>query len=139
MSRTPPMAIDLVEALEQEAESSEDDAGVEKVMNLCAADEMLAQSVAVLNIEIMKIVKHLGADTGQYRRERNQQIGKLVSEIYSGPRVTSALKLLPGLGLAPGFAFDLTTVDDEGNNWDFSIPAMRDKAERCWTSRSSTA
>ena len=29
----------------------------------------------------------------------------------------------------PGTAFDLTSNDDEGNPWDFSIPAQRRKAE----------
>ena len=51
-----------------------------------------------------------------------------MSEIYSALRVTQALKLLPSLGLAPGFAFDLTTVDEAGNNWDFNDPVMLEKA-----------
>ena len=36
--------------------------------------------------------------------------------------------MLPGLGLLPGFAFDLTTVHKEGKNWDFTQADMRREA-----------
>jgi hypothetical protein len=42
--------------------------------------------------------------------------------------VTQALQLLPGLGLAAGFALDLTTTDEDGNSWDFSQEEMKEKA-----------
>jgi len=48
-----------------------------------------------------------------------------VAEMYSAPRVTAEAK---DMGLRPGFAMDLTTVDEEGNPWDFSIKAQRQKA-----------
>ena len=38
---------------------------------------------------------------------------RLVSEIYSPPRVTAAARRL-NLGLLPGFAFDLTCEDENG-------------------------
>ena len=120
------MSVDL---LGPEDESGEED-GTQTVMNLCSADESLAAAVAMMDLEILSIVRQLGVDQKSYRRERNKQLRNLVSEIYSGPRVVRALKLLPGLGLAPGFSLDLTTVDENGDNWDFTIPAMRDKAER---------
>ena len=49
-----------------------------------------------------------------------------VSEIYSRPRVTAYAS---ALGLSPGFALDLATVDpDDGMPWDFDVPAKREKA-----------
>ena len=84
----------------------------------------------MMDIEILNVFHQLGADSKKYKRERNKQLRHLISEIYSGPRVVRALKLLPGLGLAPGFSLDLTTVDENGDNWDFNDPAMREKAER---------
>ena len=53
---------------------------------------------------------------------------KLVSEIYSPPRVTAAAKLLPELRCVPGFALDLTTVDESGRPWDFDIADNRKRA-----------
>ena len=40
----------------------------------------------------------------------------MVAEIYSPPRVTRAAKLLPSLGLAPGLALDVTTVNAMGGS-----------------------
>ena len=87
-----PMAVDDVDVLEPE--SSEDE-GMGEILNLCSPEEMLAQHLDVLNLEILSIVNRLGGDTGRYRRERNRQVKHLVSDIYSGPHVTAALKLLP--------------------------------------------
>ena len=38
--------------------------------------------------------------------------------------------MMPEYGIAPGLALDLTTCDGKGAPWDFSIRAMREKAER---------
>ena len=54
----------------------------------------------------------------------------IVSEIYSPPRVTQPPKMLPGMGLIPGFALDLTTRDEDGNPWDFNCPRQRQKARK---------
>ena len=54
----------------------------------------------------------------------------IVSEIDSPPRVTQALKMLPSMGLIPGFALDLTTNDENGNPWDFNCPGQRQKARQ---------
>ena len=54
--------------------------------------------------------------------------GAHVAEVYSQPRVTA---MAPELGLSPGFALDLFTLDPEDNMpWDFKVPANRDKAVR---------
>ena len=51
-----------------------------------------------------------------------------MSEIYSGPKATNALKLLPGLSFVLGFELDLTTNDGNGEGWDFTIEDRRAKA-----------
>jgi len=77
---------------------------------------------------------------GSYAREEKQfllqmarDIGaegaEIVSEIYSPPRVTEAARRL-NLGLTPGFAFDLTTVDENGKAWDFDDVSRRQEARR---------
>jgi len=54
------------------------------------------------------------------------KFGKHVSEIYSPPRVTN---IANKIGLTPGFAFDLTTVDPvDGKAWDFNDPIKRERA-----------
>ena len=37
---------------------------------------------------------------------------------------------MPGLGIAPGYALDLSTVDERGVPWDFDDPVMREKAKK---------
>ena len=61
-------------------------------------------------------------------KERRSSALKLVSEIYSPPRVTAAAKLLPELRCIPGFALDLTTADENGRSWDFDIAENRRRA-----------
>ena len=76
------------------------------------------------------LVTQLGGHGGGYARERRQGWNRMVSEIYSPPRITSLAKQLPSYGILPGFALDLTTVDDQGKHWDFNKKLMRDKARR---------
>ena len=66
-----------------------------------------------------------------YVRERRQAARKLVSEIYSPPRVTAEIRRGRWKHLAPGFALDLTVLDaDDGKPWDFDVAAKREKARR---------
>ena len=58
--------------------------------------------------EIMAEVRQLGGNGHVYLKERRKSVRRLVSEIYSPPRVTAAAKLLPELKCIPGFALDLT-------------------------------
>ena len=78
--------------------------------------------------EIMAVVRSLGANSGKYRGERQRAIKAVTSDIYSPPRVTQAITLLPELKLIPGFALDLTTTDSDGRRWDFDEKAMRERA-----------
>ena len=73
----------------------------------------------------------IGADPSSFRREKKQANRRLVSEIYSPPRVTAMLTRMTNHGLTPGLALDLTTIDpDDGMPWDFDVVAKRDKALR---------
>ena len=61
------------------------------------------------------LLNQLGQAGRSHRREFSQNYRKLVSEIYSPPRVTEEIKKGRYRKLAPGFAFDLTIVDpDDG-------------------------
>ncbi len=108
----------------------EDDEDVKPVVDLVAADEALKENVLQTNTEILKLVAQLGGSMRAYRRDRERAIKHLVSEIYSAPRVTRALKMLPHMGLAAGFALDLTGQDEDGREWDFTMAEMRERARR---------
>ena len=70
-----------------------------------------------------------GGDGSKYKRETKKAFTKMCSEIYSPPRITKALSGLPGHPLVPGFALDLTCVDEEdGQPWDFDRKDKRTKA-----------
>ena len=77
--------------------------------------------------EIIAVIRSLGGDGHKYRRERQRAVKRVVSEIYSPPRVAAAIKLLPELRLIPGFSLDLTTADSDGCLWDFDSTTMRDR------------
>ena len=78
--------------------------------------------------DTVKIVAMLGGHRGKYQRERGRAVRKMVAEIYSAPRVTETFKLLPSMELVPGFAFDLSGEDENGESWDFTRADMRAKA-----------
>ena len=80
--------------------------------------------------EILEIVEAVGGSAKKYRREYRSRMRAVVSEVYSPPRVTACAKLLPGWGIAPGFAFDVTTTDENGVYWDFDIRERREEARR---------
>ena len=80
------------------------------------------------NREIMKVIKELGGNGKSYIRKRKKAVNRIIAEVYSGPRITSAAKLLPHLGLLPGFALDLTTNGDDGEPWDFTSEEHRQRA-----------
>ena len=102
--------------------------GIETILNLCQADEAVTNELKDTEKEILEIVMHLGGHVKSYNKERRAQLKKLVWEVYSAPRVTKAMKLIPSLDLLPGYALDLTGCDSEGNPWDFTCPKMRQKA-----------
>ena len=64
-----------------------------------------------------------------YKRERKAAFKRVVSEVYSPPRVTAMAKATPSSRLIPGFALDLTIVDEfDGEPWDFTKSVKRRRA-----------
>ncbi len=81
------------------------------------------------------LLQQLGSFRKSYRREARTKLKtmiddmKIVSEVYSPPRVTKELREKPRKHLIPGFALDLTVTDpDDGQPWDFSRESKRTKA-----------
>ena len=61
------------------------------------------------------ILMAVGASGGSYGRETRSACRRIVSEVYAPPRVTAELRRRKHPYLAPGFAFDITTLDpDDG-------------------------
>ncbi len=106
----------------------ENDPDVKPLMDLIGDEEPAKEDLLQLNVEILRLVAQLGGPVRGYRREREKAVRHLVAEIYSAPRVTRALKMLPDMGLKAGFALDLTNCDENGREWDFTVTAMREKA-----------
>ena len=64
-------------------------------MILKALDHEQAGVVRRCGREILWAVRGLGGSRGAYKRERKVATNRIVSEVYSPPRVASAAKLLP--------------------------------------------
>ena len=101
----------------------------EKAAALAAATEASSKS-KIVDAEVRAWVRSMGGDVIDYRQGRAKDIGRIVSEIYSPPRVTAAATLLPSLRCIPGFALDLTTSDADWKPWDFDILENRIRAKR---------
>ena len=86
------------------------------------------EEISALQREILQLTGTIGCDQDQYIAQVNSEPS--VAEVYSAPRVTKAAKLLPKYGIAPGYALDLSTVDERGIPWDFDDPEMREKAKK---------
>ena len=62
-------------------------------------------------------------------REKNTARRKILSEVYSPPRITAETTRAGWKNVAAGFAIDFTVVDPEdGRPWDFNRKDKRDKA-----------
>ena len=101
---------------------------VDAVLRAFAGDTSLTKQVRMHDSAIISLVASIGGNRKAYRRDRSAALKRVVSEIYSSPRVTDAAKLLPSLKVIPGFALDFTTNDDESRPWDFSKLEMRQAA-----------
>ena len=78
--------------------------------------------------DMYKEATYLGASITEEQPELWKELHHIVSEIYSPPRVTHAARMLPRLGVTPGFALDITTTDENGVPWDFSRDDRKKKA-----------
>ncbi len=73
----------------------------------------------------------LAVDSRAFRRERKKAYRRVISELYSPPRVTEMLSALPNAALVPGYALDLTVADPtDGEPWDFSRKAKQERERR---------
>ncbi len=79
---------------------------------------------------VLSLVALLAGDVGRgYSRERRSTCRRMVSEVFSPPRVTRHLSKYPSKHLVPGFAMDLTCIDeDDDQPWDFDRADKRQKA-----------
>ena len=89
-------------------------------MELCSADATITDELAEIDENIAQLIRELGGSVRGYRSGRDGKIMNLVSELHSTSRATRAFKLLPELGLLPGFAIDLSTTNEMGENWEFT-------------------
>ena len=64
-------------------------------MNVLTREEK--DKVREANAEIMSVVRALGGNDRNFKRNRSRALKAVVSEIYSPPRVTAAAKFLPEL------------------------------------------
>ena len=79
--------------------------------------------------DVVQVLALLGADPRSYRREQKQAVRRIVSEVYSPPRITEMLKGMSNQGLTPGLALDITTIDPaDGEPWDFTVKSKRQRA-----------
>ena len=77
------------------------------------------------------LLQQLGSSGRSFKREKRASCRRLVSEMYSPPRVTAEIRRMKHRHLLPGFALDLTVVDpDDGLPWDFSNAGKREKARQ---------
>ena len=110
-----------------DVDTIEDDRDLRQVIMLMAKDQR--DKARETHDAILSLVGSLGHNGRRYRREATQRLRAVVAEVYSAPRVTDAARRHPRLGCIPGLALDITTTDDEGNQWNFDDPKMRAKAE----------
>ena len=74
------------------------------------------------------LIQQLGGSS-RFVREQRQAARRLVSEIYSPPRITKEIVEGKWKHVAPGFALDLTVNDPlDGLPWDFSRASKRNRA-----------
>ena len=62
---------------------------------------------------MINMLFHIGVDPKRYRREHRRAFSRIVTEVFSPPRVTELLRGMPELGLMPGLAMDLTCIDED--------------------------
>ena len=86
------------------------------------------------NKDVKRIIERLGQTAklkgkkiSPIQRPSTHHPGKDdVAEMYSPPRVTA---MASTVGMKPGFAIDLTQVDEDGEPWDFTCAEKRKRAE----------
>ena len=104
-------------------DAEQDDAGD---MYLCHVDSIEPE---VDDFVSEMLLAPLASSGRTYGRETRAAHRRIVSEVYSPPRVTGDITRRRHAHLVPVFAFDLTVNDPDGAHpWDFSIEDKREKA-----------
>jgi len=84
-----------------------------------------------IDVASSMLLQQLGSMGRSYKREVRRGFKALVSEIYSPPRVTAELRRSKYKFMLPGFALDISGIDeDDGQPWNFCIAGKRDKVRR---------
>ena len=120
--------------VEEEDHNMEENTGNDAEMDfvgILQADQEIGSLEPSFDDEVSALLlAEMGSSGRHYRRDGRRAMRKIVSEIYSPPRVTKLMRELKSRYLVPGFAFDLTVADEDGTPWDFSDPDKREKARR---------
>ena len=96
-----------------------------------AQDEEMIGLIRTVEDEYMNLLGTLGVQSKSFRRETRKAFKRIVTEIYSPPRVTRMASLMPSMKLLPGYAFDISQDDpNDGEPWDFNDSSKREKARR---------
>ena len=72
-----------------------------KELTTAAGDVELGFVGAFDDAEYMHLIASIGASPGPFRRERRATSKRMVSEMYSPPRVIRAISSMPGCDLIP--------------------------------------
>ena len=85
--------------------------------------------VSFMLLEQLGTVSSATKESRGFAREKRRTINRIVSEIYSPPRVTTEIQRSGFKHLRAGLALDLTVSDpDDGQPWKFSRRDNREKA-----------
>ena len=87
--------------------------------------------VSLMLLEQLGTVSSATKESRGFAREKRRTFNRIVSEIYSPPRVTAEIQRSGFKHLRAGLALDLTVSDpDDGQPWDFSRRDKREKARQ---------
>jgi len=115
--RSVPMEPLVMPESAQDLQSNGDDSGMD-----CALFE---------DEVVIMLIDNMSGSGRSYKREKRSRVSRVVSEIYSPPRVTKLLSSLPNDELIPGFALDLSCTDPvDGLPWDFNLEYKQERARR---------
>ncbi len=119
------------EMIDMGAEDAERDVEMEFVGCLQVADDIGKLEPSADDSISELLLQQLGSCGKSYRREARVAVRKIVSEIYSPPRVTAMIRQSRLRHILPGYALDLTVNDPaDGRPWDFCLREKRDRARQ---------
>ena len=96
----------------------------------CSGREDVKERVVRDAEEALKVVSDVGGSAPAYKRQRKTAMQGIVFEIYSSPRTTKMVKMMPSSGVLAGSALDLTTHDTDGRAWNSDGEEMRQRARK---------